>query len=226
MKTQRPALGREDGFSMYIVVMSMMVLLTLGAALAVAGHQSSTAVSDDELGVRALQAAEAGAQAAVHRLNLQQPADDKCITTTSARTSSARRAAPTGALSRAGDVGNNASYRYQTSTHAERHLHRPRTRRRRPALHRLDRYGRRRHQARRPAHRLLDRTGAVPGRRLVGKDFIKAKNNNSLRGGVGTNGQLELDNNSTITGTVQLWQGAPNPIGYSGAVTRNPTRSC
>ena len=33
MKLQRPALAREDGFAMYIVVMSMMVLLTLGAAL-------------------------------------------------------------------------------------------------------------------------------------------------------------------------------------------------
>ena len=81
MNTRRAALGAEDGFSMYIVVMTMMVLLTLGAALSVAGHQSSTAVSDDELGVRALQAAEAGAQAAVHRMNLQQPAQDKCITT-------------------------------------------------------------------------------------------------------------------------------------------------
>ena len=53
MNTRRAALRAEDGFSMYIVVMTMMVLLTLGAALSVAGHQSSTAVSDDELGVRA-----------------------------------------------------------------------------------------------------------------------------------------------------------------------------
>ena len=60
----------------------------------------------------------------------------------------------------------------------------------------------------------------VPG--IVGKDFIKMKNNNDVGGGVGTNGQLELGNNSTITGSVQLWQSAPNPIGYSGTVQRNP----
>jgi len=76
----------EAGFAMFIVVMSMMLLLTLGAALAATGHQTTVGVSDDELGVRALQAAEAGAQAAVHRMNLQQPADDRCITTGVART--------------------------------------------------------------------------------------------------------------------------------------------
>ena len=109
----RPALGREDGFSMYIVVMAMMVLLTLGAALSVAGHQSSTAISDDELGVRALQAAEAGAQAAVHRMNLQQPADDQVHHDGRHR---ARRAATPGARRPSAEsVGNNASYRYQTS---------------------------------------------------------------------------------------------------------------
>ena len=91
-----------------------------------------------------------------------------------------------------------------------------------PALHRLDRYGRRRLQARDSAHRLVHRSQPFPVAGIVGKDFIKASNNNSLGGGVGTNGQLTLANGSAVTGSVQLWQGAPNPIGYSGSVTRNP----
>ena len=97
---------------MFIVVMSMMLLLTLGAALAATGHQTTVGVSDDELGVRALQAAEAGAQAAVHRMNLQQPADDRCITTSVASPQTANAwCAQTSAES----VGNNASFAYQTS---------------------------------------------------------------------------------------------------------------
>ena len=208
---------------MYIVVMCMMLLLTLGAALAAAGHQSSTAVSDDELGVRALQAAEAGAQAAVHRMNLQQPADDRCITTSVASPQTGNAwCAQTGAES----VGNNASYRLPDLAARHDRLHRLGLRLvRAPALHRRDGDGGRRDEARHPARRLLDRQDPFPVDGIVGKDFIKMKNNNTVAGGVGTNGQLELANNSAISGAVQLWQNAPAPIGYSGTVQRNPTPS-
>ncbi len=215
-----PQLAREDGFSMYIVVMVMMVLLTLGAALSAAGHQSSTGINQDEAAVRALQAAESGAQAAVHRLNLQQPGDTKCITTTIADPQSGNAwCAQTSAES----VGNGASYRYQTST---------------PVTNgctggsfgsaTVERcvvsVGTAGGVTRRVIQRVVSSSGAdpFPVNGIVGKDFIKAKNNNNVGGGVGTNGQLELGNNSTITGNVQLWQGAPNPIGYSGPVQRNP----
>ena len=114
MKTRArmPQLSGEDGYSIYIVVSVMMVLLTLGAALSSAGNQSSTAVNDDELAVRALRAAEAGAQAAVHRMNLEQPNDTKCITTSiaSPQTGNAWCAATSSE-----SVGNSASYSYQTS---------------------------------------------------------------------------------------------------------------
>ena len=82
MSIQRPALGREDGFSMYIVVMAMMVLLTLGAALSVAGHR----VLDGGQRRRARRARASGRRGRRAGrgppLNLQQPADAKCITTT------------------------------------------------------------------------------------------------------------------------------------------------
>ena len=220
MNTRRAALRAEDGFSMYIVVMTMMVLLTLGAALSVAGHQSSTAVSDDELGVRALQAAEAGAQAAVHRMNLQQPAQDKCITTS---VNSPQTSTSWCAQTSAESVGNNTSYSYQTSvpittgctggTYGSSVSQRC-----------IVSTGTAGGVSKRVIQRIVSSTGSqpFPVAGIVGKDFIKASNNNSLGGGVGTNGQLTLANGSTVTGSVQLWQGAPNPIGYSGSVTRNP----
>jgi Tfp pilus assembly protein PilX len=220
MSIMRPDVRGEEGIAMYIVVMCMMVVLTIGAALSIAGHQSSTAVSDDELGVRALQAAEAGAQAAVHRMNLQQPVDTKCITTTVSNPQSGNSwCAPTGAES----VGNRASYSYQTSLpissgctgsdFGSSTLQRC-----------IVSTGTAGGIRKRVVQRVVSSTGQdpFPIAGLLGKDFFKAKNNNNIGGVVGTNGQLELGNNSTISGGVQLWQGAPDPIGYSGPVQRNP----
>ena len=215
-------LRSEDGFSMYIVIMSMMVLLTLGAALSAAGNQSSTAVNDDELAVRALQAAEAGAQAAVHRMNLQQPDDTECITTSVASPQSGNNwCSATGAES----VGNGASYSYQTSIPVTTGC--TGTAFGSSTLERcIVSTGTVKGIKRRVIQRIVSSTGQdpfpVPG--MVGKDFIKMKNNNAVSGSLGTNGQLELANNSTVSGTVSLWSGAPCPIGYPcGSVTRTPT---
>ncbi|MSW95755.1 MAG: hypothetical protein F2796_03045, partial [Actinobacteria bacterium] len=104
--------GGDDGIAMFTVVMVMAVLLTLGAALATSGQQSSTTVNQDELGVRALQAAEAGAQTAVHRLNMQQPGVSNCVTTTTATPiSGSIWCAKTSAES----IGHDQSFAYQTS---------------------------------------------------------------------------------------------------------------
>ena len=196
-----------------------MVLLTLGAALAATGHQTTVGVSDDELGVRALQAAEAGAQAAVHRMNLQQPADDRCITTSVASPQTGNAwCAQTGAES----VGNNASFAYQTSLpvttgctgsdFGSSLLQRC-----------IVATGTAGGVTKRVIQRVVSSTGVdpFPVDGIVGKDFITMGNNNTVAGAVGTNGQLELGNNSSISGGVQLWRNAPAPIGYSGTVQRN-----
>ncbi len=221
MTTRRRRPTGEDGFSMYIVIGVMMVLLTLGAALSAAGGQSATAVNDDELGVRALQAAEAGAQAAVHRMNLQQPDDNECITTTIQGPQSGNSwCAPTGSES----VGNKASYSYQTSTplttgctgssFGSSTLERC-----------IVSIGTAGAIKRRVIQRVVSSTGQhpFPVNGIVGLDYIKMQNNNQISGDLGSNGQLQLGNGSSITGSVSLWQNAPNPIGYSGTVTRVPT---
>ena len=204
---------------MFIVVMCMMLLLTLGAALAATGHQTTVGVSDDELGVRALQAAEAGAQAAVHRMNLQQPADDRCITTSvaSPQTGNAWCAQTGGGIRR-------QQHLFRLPDLAARHdwLHRLGLR-----LVLLQRCivatGTAGGVTKRVIQRVVSSTGVdpFPVDGIVGKDFITMGNNNTVAGAVGTNGQLELGNNSSISGGVQLWQNAPAPIGYSGTVQRN-----
>ncbi len=215
-----PQFDREDGFSMYIVVMVMMVLLTLGAALSAAGHQSSTGINADEAGVRALQAAESGAQAAVHRLNLQQPTDDKCITTSE---SSPQAGNSWCAQTTAESVGNGSSYRYQTSL--------PLTNGctggdfgNSTVQRCVVSVGTAGGVTRRVVQRVVSSSGTnpFPTAGVIGKDFIEMKNNDTLVAGLGTNGQLELGSNAVVNGTVQLWSGAPNPIGYSGPVQRNP----
>ncbi len=218
--TSFPNLRREDGFSMYIVIMVMMVLMTLAAALSAAGNQSSTGINNDELGVRALQAAEAGAQAAVHRLNLQQPVDTKCVTTVVANPQNANSWC---AVTSAESVGNSASYRYQTSipmqsgctgsTYGSSTVERC-----------VVSVGTAGAVTRRVVQRVVSSSGAdpFPTNGIVGKDFITFGNNNVVTGGLGSNGQITLGTNSTVSGSVTLWSGAPAPIGYSGTVVRDP----
>lgn len=222
MSRSRIDLRSDEGMALYLVMMVMMVLLTLGAALSVGGHQSSTAVSQDELAVRALQAAEAGAQAAVHRMNMQQPSPSQCIRTTiTAPQSGSSWCAPTSAET----VANNASFSYQTSIEA-------------PSLCTgsafgggiVDRcvvaVGSAGGVTRRVVQRVVSSSGSAPFpvNGILGRDGIILGNNTTLLAGVGTNGQLSLGNNSNVNGPVTLWNNAPNPSGYNGPVTRTPTQ--
>src|SRR5262249_22101556 len=58
---------------------------------------------------------------------------------------------------------------------------------------------------------------------ILGKDYVDLGNNTVVTGGVGSNGQVTLANGANVTGSVSLWSGAPNPIGFSGTVVRSPT---
>ena len=222
MTSSHKRLAADDGIAMYIVMMVMMVLLTLGAALALGSNQSNSAISDDELGVRALQAAEAGAQAAVHRLNMQQPDPGQCIqTVVAAPQASSSWCAAAGSET----VGNTASFRYQTSIEA-------------PGACTGSAFGSGTvercvvatgsagAQTRRVVLRVVSASGSnpFPTNGIVGKDGVTINNNSALIAGIGTNGSLSLGNGSSVTGTVSLWQNAPNPSGYNGPVTRLPTQ--
>lgn len=213
-------LRREDGFAMYIVILSMMVLLTIGAALSATGNVSSRGINEDELGVRALQAAEAGAQAAVHRLNLQQPTQDKCITTAPTSATAGKWCAPTSAES----VGNAATYRYQTSlptttgctgsTFGAGTVQRC-----------VVSTGTAGGVTRRVIQRVVSSSGAnpFPVNGILGLDGVTLGNNSNVTGGIGSNGQTTFGGTNSTAESVQLWNNAPNPVNYSGSVTRYPT---
>lgn len=222
MSTTRIHLGDDDGVAMYLVMMVMMVLLTLGAALSIGGHQSSLAVSNDELGVRALQAAEAGAQSAVHRLNMQQPSPSQCIRSTiTVPQSGSTWCAPTNAET----VASNASYIYQTSVEA-------------PGSCTGSAFGTGTVErcvvatgsaggvTRRVVQRVVSSSGSnpFPTNGVLGKDGVTITNNTTLLARVGTNGTFSMGNGSSVSGTVTLWTNAPAPSGYSGPVTRTPTQ--
>lgn len=88
-----------------LLVMSLLAVLGLQAATA-----SSDASNADGRRQRALQAAEAGLQTAAYRLNMLQPAADRCV--------SATVQAPTGGVcadSPPENLGNGATYSYRTS---------------------------------------------------------------------------------------------------------------
>jgi type II secretory pathway pseudopilin PulG len=74
----------DAGFAMYTVLMAMTVILILSASLANGSVATITGVNKDNVETRAFQAAEAGAQTALYRLNLSQPGSGACITTTTA----------------------------------------------------------------------------------------------------------------------------------------------
>lgn len=209
MTQARTPASRDAGFAMYTVIMAMTVVLILSATLANGSVATITGVNKDEVAVRAFQAAEAGAQTALHRLNLIQPTAGQCITT-SAQT--AQSGSTWCAATPPESIGNGQSFTYQTSLAS-------------PTGCTGSSFGSA------TSERCIVATGAVAGitRRVVarvvassgaqpfpvagilGLNGVTLSNNAALSGAVGTNGLLSLSNNASVAGTASLWTNAPNP---------------
>ena len=216
-------LRADDGFAMYTVIMVMMVVLVLAASMANGSVATITGVNNDDAATRAFQAAEAGAQTALHRVNLIQPGITQCVTTaaTTPQSGSNWCAATTPET-----IGNRQYFSYQTSREmdsgctgssfgsatSERCIVAT---------------GTSSGVSRRVVLRVVSSSGAspfpVPG--VLGLSSISIGNNTTTGARVATNGQLTVDNNATLTGGATLWTSAPNPILGSGAsVTPAATR--
>lgn len=212
---------RDEGFAMYFVMVVMLTVIILSAALVNGGNATVTGVNRDELGTRALQAAEAGLQTAVHRLNLEQPVAAQCITTTVSAPASGGWCSRTAPES----IGHSQSFRYQVSivrstgcTGASLGT---------GIVERcIVAFGTAGYETRRVVIRAVASTGAnpFPVSGILGLSGITVGNNVTETGSLGSNGQISLGSNSTVTGGVSLWTGAPNPTGYGGPVTRVPTQ--
>ncbi len=212
---------RDDGFAMYFVMATMLTVIILSGALISGGGASISAVNRDELGTRALQAAEAGLQTAVHRLNLQQPIAGKCINTDLATPVSGGWCARTATE----QFGHDQSFRYQVSIVrstgctgntlgagiAERCI---------------VAFGSAGSETRRVVIRAVASTGAkpFPAAGMLGLSGVSIGNNATASGDLASNGQISFGSGSGVTGSLTLWDSAPAPTGYGGPVTRTPTQ--
>ena len=206
---------RDDGFAMYTVIMVMMVILVLAASMANGSVATITGVNKDEVATRAFQAAEAGAQTALHRINLIQPAVGQCVTTAAANPQAGSNWC---AATSPESIGNGQYFTYQTSTqmdsgctgtsfgatYSERCI---------VATGTVSGV------SRRVILRVVSSSGIAPFpvAGVLGLNSVTLSNNARISGSVGTNGQLTMGNNSRVTGSASLWTNAPNPVIKNGA---------
>ena len=218
MAVRRERAVRDEGFAMYIVIMAMTVVLVLAASVASGSVATITGVNKDNVATRAFQAAEAGAQTALHRINLIQPATNQCVTTaaTAPQNGSVWCAATSPESIGAGQV-----FKYQVSTesstgctgtsfgasYSERCIVAT---------------GTVAGVSRRVIQRVVSSSGAVPfpvpG--LLGLNAVSIGNNTTSSAAVGSNGQLTINNNATLTGGVYRWANSPAPaVGINASIT-------
>ncbi len=211
----------DDGFAMASVIIAMAVVLTVIGAVAAGALSTSSGVNRDESSLRAFQAAEAGAQTALHRINMIQPATTKCVTTTATSPQThSNWCSPTAPET----VGNGETFTYQTSVEiasgctgttfgsgtSERCI---------LATGTADGV------SARVIMRLVSSSGGspFPVAGILGVLGVTIGNNADVNLEIGSNGQITAGNNSTL-GNIALWTNAPNPSisGTAGTITRVP----
>lgn len=203
----------EAGFAMFSVIIAMMVVLTVTGALAGGALSTTTGVNTDANALRAFQAAEAGAQTALHRINLIQPETTKCVGTTAGLPQTGTGwCAPTAPES----VGTGGTFTYQTSVEltsgctgssfgtgtSERCVVAT---------------GSANGVIARVILRLVSSSGGnpFPVAGILGLDAVTVGGGANANLGIGTNGLVTVGNNSTI-GDLMLWDNAPNAVLGSG----------
>ena len=202
---------RDDGFAMYTVIMVMMVILVLAASMANGSVATITGVNKDEVATRAFQAAEAGLQTALHRVNLIQPATSQCVTTVAtAPQSGSNWCTATSPES----IGNGQTFTYQTSTvmstgctgstfgtsTSERCVVAT---------------GTVAGVSRRVIARIVSATGSspFPVAGVLGINSMTIGQNAQVKGAVGSNGLITMTGAPSVkvTGNAQIWTNAPAP---------------
>lgn len=223
--TQRFDIRREDGVAMVVAIGVLSVLLILTATVLGASTMLGTQTSRETLNKRAFEAAEAGLQATVYRLNMLAPNSDRCIGGASETVQ-----APTGSACSAytESLGNGASFTSWTTAElsvggtcagsqvgsttsiAERCV---------TAAGTVNGVTRR-VQARVASYATAP---PFPIAGVVGLSSVTITNNAHVVGGTGSNGLVTINNNGSAS-SVTLGPSAPNPSvgnnGISGPITR------
>lgn len=219
----------QDGIAMVVAMGVLTVLLILTGTAIVAAGQLSSATGTETMRKRAFEAADAGLQATVYRLNMLAPSTDRCI----GGPNSAVMTPTSGAACDAYDesLGNGGSYSSNTTR----------------ALGAGDRCaGYTISAASTIVERCVTSRGTVEGvtRRvqarvasyasapvfpvagLLGLDGIELSNNAVVNGGLGSNGEIELKNNARASSTT-IGPSAPSPSvdnnADAGTISRRTT---
>ena len=218
-------LRREDGVAAIVAVMVLAVSSAVaGTVFMQAVYVSGTSERDDSA-KRAFQAAEAGMNVALHRLNMVQPTSSQCITTTAATTVvAAPESSGWCAKTVEESLGDNQRFTYRVSrvltsadTCAGKTLGGEVAERCIAAVGTVN--GVRR--------RVQGRVAAADGEKLfkyglLGKDGVTVNNNAQINGGLASNGAIVVGNKAIVTGTVEVGPSGPQPVGVS-SYQRSPT---
>lgn len=228
MSRLRDISRNEEGVAMVVAIGVLSVMLILTATVMSSSNLLSSATNTDGLRKKAFEAAEAGLQATVYRLNMLAPAADKCIGGPGETVQS-----PSGVAcaSYTENLGNGASFTSWTtaalgssgscagtqvgnsSSIAERCVTSAGT---------VDGV------TRRVQTRVASYASApvFPAAGVVGLSKVDVQNNGHVYGASGSNGQVVIKNNAS-TASVTVGPSAPNPSvsnnGSSGPVYRRTT---
>jgi Tfp pilus assembly protein PilX len=211
----RVRLAAEDGAALAMALIVMLVIaLLIGVAVSQA-IQTNRSTRRDASNKRALEAAEAGLQVALYRLNMLRPDDQHCVG------ESVQAPAATGTCASGVDsLGNGTTYQYYTT----------------PVLTGGTCVGATLQSGTEISNRCITATGTADGIRarsqirigafaaeplfpvpgIIGLDGITDYPNAKIGGSEGTNGTITGLNNSVITGNVDLGPAAGYVRGVQG----------
>ena len=207
-----PRLAEERGVALPVALAVLFVTAGLATVAARGGIVSNNQSFRDKNAKRAMQAANAGLQAAVYQTNLMQPAEDQCVlrnTTTGALSNGAVAAGWCAAQTE--DLGDGASYSMQissagTPTYTSSGLSvQQRT---------VVSTGIVNNVRRRATVSITASTGTPifpPGYVATVRDAVTMHNNAVFEGHIGSNGTVTIKNNASVCGDVMAGPGKALP---------------
>jgi hypothetical protein len=235
VKVQRPVLRRlrhdQDGVAMIVVIGALGVMLALSAAAFSASSQFNASSNVDRNARSAFQSAEAGLDVATYRINNLVPLGDEelgCVTSVEA-------ALPDGSCVASGQLAGGASWSYEVTPELNQDNYEDLlpggncagfpiefdagedlTLRSRCITAAGTAFGETRRVQARLA--LFTGTGSESGGTtlfpiggIIGLDGVTIKNSGKIYGSIASNGLIDMQNASFVTGAATLGPGAPAP---------------
>jgi Tfp pilus assembly protein PilX len=207
-------LSSERGVALPVTIAVLFVVAGLATVAARAGIVANNQSFRDNNVKRAVQAANAGLQAAVYQINLMQPSNTQCV----------HKAASTGALTNAAlqadgwcagqaeDLGDGAGYSFQVSSPTQATTSTGLSVDQRKIVS-LGTVNGARRRAVATIHAGRGAPVFPPGYAVVVRESITLMNNSTFNGHLGSNGTIQLKNNSHACGNIMAGPGKTASLG-------------